>query len=186
LDLDLAFSNECGSGSAIFKPFPFSLVLDIFYPVCEKELFLNQESSEEEESFSVEVNSLCHPYKFKGLREEAPPLISADVEFRCCEALVNIELGLKYLTQMETLNRAKEEAFKKERENIERDNLKMSVPNKPIPMGYISQDSSRQCVQSESLDPDPTFLVIPDPGSGSKPDFLTNSRNIILKNRLQV
>jgi hypothetical protein len=106
--------------------------------------FLDQESSEEEESFSVEVNSLCHPYKFKGPRDEAPPLISADVEFRCCEALVNIELGLKYLTQMETLNRAKEEAFKKERENIERDNLKMSVPNQPIPMGYISQDSSRQ------------------------------------------
>ena len=91
----------------------------------------------------MEVNSLCRPYKLKGFREEAPPLISADVEFRCCEALVNIELGLEYLTHMEALNRAKEEAFKKERENIERDNLKMSVPNKPIPMGYISPESSR-------------------------------------------
>jgi hypothetical protein len=101
------------------------------------------QDSSDEETFSVEVNSLCRPYKFKGFREEEAPLISADVEFRCCEALVNIELGLKYLTRMETLNRAKEEAYKKERENIERDNLKMSVPNKPIPMGYISAESSR-------------------------------------------
>ena len=105
----------------------------------------SQENSDEE-TFSVEVNSLCHPYKLKGFREEIAPLISADVEFRCSEALVNIELGLQYLTQLETLNRVKEEAYKKERENIERDNLKMSVPNKPIPMGYISPESSRTMV----------------------------------------
>ena len=34
-----------------------------------------------------------------------------------------------------------EEAYKKEQEKIERENIKMSVPGQAIPMGYISSDT---------------------------------------------
>ena len=45
-------------------------------------------------------------------------------------------LGLNQMTRLEARNRAKADAYAKQRENIERDEFRMSVPSQPIPMGY--------------------------------------------------
>lgn len=94
---------------------------------------------------SVEIHTLCHPNKLKGFRDKCAPPISDNVEFRCKEALRHIDLGLKYITNLEARNQAMADAFRKERENIERDNLQMSVPGQAIPMGYIASDA-RNCL----------------------------------------
>lgn len=86
---------------------------------------------------SVDIHTLCYPNKIRGFRDKCAPPISDDVKFRCNEALLHIDHGLKYITNLEARNQAMVDAFRKERENIERDNLRMSVPGQAIPMGYI-------------------------------------------------
>lgn len=103
-----------------------------------------EEDEEDLDQFSFDVHTLCQPGSFSGFREKstpAPPLISDDVEFRCNEALQHINHGLQFITQLEARKKAMEEAFNKEQENRERDNIKMSVPGQAIPMGYISDDT---------------------------------------------
>ena len=43
-------------------------------------------------------------------------------------------LGLNQMTRLEARNRAKADAYAKQRENIERDEFRMSVPSQPIPI----------------------------------------------------
>jgi len=99
----------------------------------------------EEDEFSVDVHTLCHPGSFTGFRDRlsgpAPPPISDDVEFRCSEALQHINQGLQYISKHEARRKAMEEAYRKEQEKLERENMKMSVPGQAIPMGYIPSDT---------------------------------------------
>ena len=50
-------------------------------------------------------------------------------------------LGLQFISQHEARKKAMEEAYIKEQEKIERENMKMSVPGQAIPMGYIPQET---------------------------------------------
>ena len=50
-------------------------------------------------------------------------------------ALIN-QQGLQFLSEQEIRTMQREAELEKEREKQERDNIRMSVPNQPIPMGY--------------------------------------------------
>ena len=122
-----------------------------------------------DEESSVDIHTLCHPGKLHGLREKVAPPISEDIEFRCREALKHIDFGLNHITRLEARNKAKADAYRKERENIERDNIKMSVPGQPIPMGYISEEyrlvkrtRSFSCGEAGTLEPTYTTLSSSD------------------------
>jgi len=70
-------------------------------------------------------------------KKRSPP-ISATTEHRCVSALKHIDQGLRFLSSLESKREKREAEIEKEKERVERENLKMSVPNKPIPMGYTS------------------------------------------------
>ena len=96
--------------------------------------------------FNVDVSSLCKPGSVLFPPENHPPKIRESVETRCNTALKHIDHGLQFLTSLEERAKAREAALEKEREKHERDNINMSVPNQPIPMGYSSTSSSTHMV----------------------------------------
>ena len=145
----------------------------------------SDEPFERDEDFesSVDIHTLCYPSKAYGFRSKdkiAPP-ISDDIEFRCTEALLHIDHGLKFITSLEARTMASSSAYRKEMERIERENLKMSVPGQAIPMGYISSDV--RIVQNKipewekSCDVKPTFSQL------SNSDYL---KFLLLKKALLV
>jgi len=100
--------------------------------------------------YSVEVQTLCLPGSLNYLGEKRSPPISATTENRCVSALKHIDQGLRFLSSLETKREKREAQMEKERERVERDNLKMSVPNKPIPMGYTGNSAVVQRTRSVS------------------------------------
>jgi len=100
--------------------------------------------------YSVEVQTLCLPGSLNYLGEKRSPPICATTETRCVSALKHIDHGLRFLSSQETKREKREAEMEKERERVERDNLKMSVPNKPIPMGYIGNSNTIQRTRSVS------------------------------------
>ena len=69
--------------------------------------------------------------------------IRAGAELRCSTALKHIDQGLQYLSSLEDRNRRIAAELEKERAKVERENIKMSVPHKPIPMGYMAGGRTR-------------------------------------------
>ena len=108
------------------------------------------ESEVDYSQYSVEVQTLCLPGSLNYLGEKRSPPICATTETRCVSALKHIDQGLRFLSSQETKREKREAEMEKERERVERDNLKMSVPNKPIPMGYIGSSNSIQRTRSVS------------------------------------
>jgi len=107
---------------------------------------VNEDSDVEDvDNFSMDISTLCNlpgiMLNFLDYDKKSPP-ISSTVEGRCMSALKHIENGLRFLSMLEEKREKKEKLLEKERERRERENLTMSVPNKPIPMGY--QDSSKK------------------------------------------
>ena len=109
----------------------------------------SEEQSEEEEGegvqqASVGVSTLCLPTPALGdLWGEAfrSPPISATVSDRCHSALRHLAQGLAFLSSLEARREARARQELKEREMAERENIRMSVPHNPIPMGYSSRET---------------------------------------------
>jgi len=99
------------------------------------------EVSDYSPQYSVEVQTLCLPGSLSFLGDKKSPPISATVEARCVSALKHIDQGLRFLSSLENKRERREAEMEKEKERVERDNLKMSVPNKPIPMGYMGNNT---------------------------------------------
>merc|ERR1719347_1571994 len=103
------------------------------------------EDGDEVDDFSMDISTLCNNPRnmlnFLEYEKRSPP-ISSTVEGRCMSALKHIENGLRFLSMLEEKREKKEKLLEKERERRERENIRMSVPNKPIPMGY--HETSRE------------------------------------------
>ena len=99
------------------------------------------------DQYNVEVASLCTQGSVNFPREKRPPRITDTAEARCNTALRHIDQGLQFLSTQEARTKAREAALEKEREKVERENIKMSVPNKPIPMGYSHTDPAAAASQ---------------------------------------
>jgi len=100
--------------------------------------------------YSVEVQTLCLPGSLNYLGEKRSPPISATTENRCISALKHIDQGLRFLSNLEAKRERRAAEIEKEKEQLERDNLTMSIPNKPIPMGYTGTSSIIQRTRSVS------------------------------------
>ena len=94
------------------------------------------EAEAEYHQFNLDVSSLCKAGSVLFPREKRHPRISETAESRCNTALKHIDRGLQFLSEQEARTRQREAELEKEKERQERENIKMSVPNQPIPMGF--------------------------------------------------
>merc|ERR1719309_1411517 len=108
------------------------------------------ESEVDYSQYSVEVQTLCLPGSLNYLGEKRSPPICATTETRCVSALKHIDQGLRFLSNLEAKRERRAAEIEKEKEQLERDNLTMSIPNKPIPMGYTGTSSIIQRTRSVS------------------------------------
>ena len=98
---------------------------------------------EEYSEYNVDVSSLCVAGSLSMPSPGKSERIRAGAEQRCNTALRHIDQGLQYLSSLEERNRRIAAELEKERARVERENIKMSVPHKPIPMGYVAGGRTR-------------------------------------------
>jgi len=106
--------------------------------------------AEEFAQYNVDISRLCKSGSINFPRERKPPRITDTAESRCNTALKHIDQGLQYLSSLELKNKLKDAQIEKERERVERDNIKMSVPNDPIPMGYSTSQTDGKIVMKRT------------------------------------
>ena len=99
------------------------------------------ESDSQYSEYNVDVSSLCKAGSLTFPPEVKTERIRASAELRCNTALRHIDQGLQFLSSLEARNRRLAARLEKEREKVERENIQMSVPHKPIPMGYTAGSS---------------------------------------------
>ena len=99
---------------------------------------------EEYSQYNLDVSSLCKAGSFSFPTEIKTERIRASVELRCNTALKHIDQGLQFLSSLETRNRLAAAQMEKKREKLERENIQMSVPHRPIPMGYTGSGQIRR------------------------------------------
>ena len=100
------------------------------------------EAEAEYHQFNLDVSSLCKAGSVLFPREKRHPRISETAESRCNTALKHIDQGLQFLSEQEARTRQREAELEKEKERKERENIKMSVPNQPIPMGFSASSKN--------------------------------------------
>ena len=101
------------------------------------------ECDEEYSEYNVDVSSLSVAGSLSMPSPGKSQRIRAGAELRCNTALKHIDQGLQYLSSLEDRNRRIAAELEKERVKVERENIKMSVPQKPIPMGYMAGGRTR-------------------------------------------
>ena len=107
---------------------------------------------DEEEQSSLRVSTLCLPGPIGDLiGESRSPPISATVADRCHSALKHLASGLTFLSNLEARREARVREEEKSREMAERENIRMSVPNTAIPMGYSCNPTTGAVVRSRSV-----------------------------------
>jgi len=110
-----------------------------------------EERGEAGEQASLRVANLSLPGPSGGQEElgEARPPIKATTGERCLAALRHLAQGLAFLSGLEARREQRAREEEKARERRERENIRMSVPNTAIPMGYTS---TPKCSSSEGGD----------------------------------
>lgn len=98
-----------------------------------------EEAEVEYHQFNLDVSSLCKAGSVLFPREKRHPRISETAESRFNTALKHIDQGLQFLSEQEA-------ELEKEKERQERENIKMSVPNQPIPMGFSSSTKNDKVI----------------------------------------
>ena len=136
-----------------------------------------------EEQSSLRVATLCLPSPLGDLMGESrSPPISATVADRCHSALKHLASGLTFLSDLEARREAKVREEEKSREMAERENIRMSVPNTAIPMGYTSNPATGAVVRSRSVS-EGSPLVPTAPASLTWTEYL---KFLVLKKALLV
>ena len=87
-------------------------------------------------------------YRARTMKQRSAVLQSNKEQFEIniYPAFKHIDQGLQFLNSLDAKNKAREAALEKEREQQERDNIKMYVPNQAIPMGYNSSSANTNMV----------------------------------------